>query len=98
MKKLRKLPLEPSTGEKFINCFNDELQMYLLREKPTTYNEALREARAKDLVKKKTTGLQLPANIMKTLDEIRTNQNKKESSAVNAVHQLLTTGHVDDMR
>ena len=41
--------------------------MYLLPEKPRTYNEALREARAKDLVKKNNTGLQLPANIMKTL-------------------------------
>ena len=41
--------------------------MYLLPEKPTTYNEALGEARAKDLVKKNNTGLQLPADIMKTL-------------------------------
>ena len=50
-----------------MNCFNGELQMYLLPEKPITYNKALREARAKDLVKKNNTGLQLPANIMKTL-------------------------------
>ena len=71
MKGLRKFALETATGGKyrklFRNSFNGKLQMYLLPEKPRTYNEALREARPKDLVKKNNTGLQLPANIMKTL-------------------------------
>ena len=102
VKGLRKLALEIGTAEKqrklFMNCFNGELQMYLLPEKPITYNKALREARAKDLVKKNNTGLQLPANIMKTLDEIRANHNQKESRPVNVVHQFQIIDHVVDMR
>ena len=90
MKQLEKLELEADIGPEikrclFINGLNEELQMYLWLEQQRTYNEALRKARVKDLVKKNNTDLQLLAYIMKKLNEIKSNQQAKETIEVNAV-------------
>ena len=82
----------------FVNGLNGELHMHLQLEQPITYNEALRKARVKNSVQKKSNDSKLLTEIKRTVDEMKISQQKKDANTVNAIQQQPMASHLDAMR